>query len=1034
MKTRILITLCSTVLLVSLNAQVPQGINYQALALDGSNEPIRNSTISVRLMILSSLAPEVIEWHELHGTVSTNNSGLFSLVLGQGVKQGTPVASAFSLVNWSKPELYIRTFVTHQSTEHNMGTSRLLSVPYAFAAGSVTGSLPRLQVEGLPSGTDDALFEVKNKEGKTVFAVYNQGIRMYVGSGESKAVKGGFAIGSFDESKLNQDLLVVNSDCVRVYLDDNPAKAVKGGFAIGSFDESKSSQDLFKVSTDSIRMYLDNTPGKAVKGGFAIGSFDESKAPSGSFFDILPVSTGIVNPSEPRILWYPLKNAFLAGQVLITDPAKVGLNSMSIGYETRAEGEYSQALGYKSQAVGTNSTAIGKGATAYSNNSFAFGENAYAGGLGSFALGIGTRATGLGSFALGFEGKDSTNTLTGVTEASGEYSMAFGMGARSKNRGSLAFGTMSEANFAYSSAIGYQTKADNWYATAVGYKTVASGIYSSAFGFRSMAIGESSVALGRGTAQGNRSVALGNAYAQGEYSIAMGNSSVAQGYTSISAGYENSAVGGYSTAFGAGTFANGSYSFSSGYGTIAEADYATVTGFWNIGFKVLPTMDITNPLFNPIFEVGNGTSSARTNAISVLRNGQVIIGTHNGLFIEDQIMFNDPPHTVYIKGRKPTVSDPYYGLFVQGNIGMEGNIIPGVVNTYSIGAASSVWNAVHASNYYGNGTSASFYADLLPSGTRSLGNATYRWNSAYINTYYGNSSNIAVFAATVNPSGTRDLGSTTAYWNALYARQLNIDGASSTREIRFTKSGTYAGAIGYNFDSDYIYFYQGGNVAIKGGELGVGTTAPKGTVHAAGDLVLGLDQNNKKFIFHSRTNANGDFLNITSDDASGNWAWSNGIMLTRTGQVIIGGGTPGTHRLYVTGTAYSTGGWTGSDIKWKKNIVPITNTLSEVIRLNGVTYDWRSDEYPDMGFDNHTQVGLIAQDVEKVFPLLVRTDTDGSKAVSYDKLSVILVEAIKEQQSQIETYKSEVSALRTELEMLRSEMAAVKQLVSGQMK
>ncbi|MBE0673463.1 MAG: tail fiber domain-containing protein [Bacteroidales bacterium] len=1031
MKARIISAIIGGLNCLIIAAQVPQGVNYQALARDASNQPIAGATILVKLTILSSVSPDIIQWQEVHSPVLTNENGLFSIILGSGIRQTASAVASFSDIDWNVPDLYLRTNIVYQSVDHLMGTSKLMAVPYALTAGDISGSLNKLEVAGVTTGTDDALFEVKNKDGRTVFAVYNEGVRVYVGEGQSKAVKGGFAIGSFDESKGVQNYFVVNQDCVRVYLDDNPAKAVKGGFAIGSFDESKGTQNYLKVSADSIRMYIDDNPAKAVKGGFAIGGFDMSKAGSSSFLNVATDATGIINPSQNRMLWYPMadKNAFFVGKVLIERPDSVGVNSITTGYESRAKGNYSQAFGYRSVARGLYSTAIGKGATAHRDNSFAFGENAYAGGVGSFALGIGSKATGLGSFAIGFEGRDSINSLTGATEASGEYSMAFGMGAKSKKKGSLAVGTMSEANFEYSTAIGYQTIADNWYATAVGYKTIASGNYSSAFGYKSKAAGESSVALGRGFAEGKLSAALGSSYAPGEYSIAMGNASVAFGYTSISAGYENSAVGNFSAAFGAGTFANGPYSFVSGYGTIAEADYANAIGFWNIGFKVLPEMDITNPVFNPVFEVGNGIYPARTNAISVLRNGQVIMGTHDGQFIEDQIMYNDPPHTVYIKGRKPTVSDPYYGLFVEGNIGLRGNITPQVVNNYTIGEASSVWKAVYASGYYGNGTSAYFYSDLLPSGTRNFGNSSYRWNSAYVNTYYGNSSNNAVFAATLTPSGTRDIGSTSAFWNSLYARQLVIDGSTASREIRFTESGVYAAAVGYNYDSDYLYLYRGGNVAVKGGFLGVGTIDPKGTVHATGDLVLGLDQNNKKFVFHSRTNANGDFLNITSDDATGAWAWDKGIILTRTGQVIIGGGTPGTHKLYVTGTAYSTGGWTGSDIKWKKNITPLTEVLPEVLMLQGVTYDWRTDEYPNSGFDNATQVGLIAQDVERVFPLLVRTDTDGSKAVAYDKLSAILVEAVKEQQKEIETYRNEVSELKGEVETMKAEMEALRLLM-----
>ena len=55
---------------------------------------------------------------------------------------------------------------------------------------------------------------------------------------------------------------------------------------------------------------------------------------------------------------------------------------------------------------------------------------------------------------------------------------------------------------------------------------------------------------------------------------------------------------------------------------------------------------------------------------------------------------------------------------------------------------------------------------------------------------------------------------------------LEIDGTSGNSEIQFEKFGSYKGAVGYNMSSDYLYLYEGGNVVLKGGNLGVGTTTP----------------------------------------------------------------------------------------------------------------------------------------------------------------------------------------------------------------
>jgi hypothetical protein len=97
-----------------------------------------------------------------------------------------------------------------------------------------------------------------------------------------------------------------------------------------------------------------------------------------------------------------------------------------------------------------------------------------------------------------------------------------------------------------------------------------------------------------------------------------------------------------------------------------------------------------------------------------------------------------------------------------------------------------------------------------------------------------------------------------------------------------------------------------------------------------------------------------------------------------------------------------------SDIKLKKNIKPLENSLEKVLQLRGVEYD-RID------YERH-QIGMIAQEVEKVIPDLVLEDSAGTKVLEYTQLTAVLVEAIKEQQDQINILKQTVQELSTKLE------------------
>ncbi|MGO9379175.1 MAG: tail fiber domain-containing protein, partial [Dissulfurispiraceae bacterium] len=103
----------------------------------------------------------------------------------------------------------------------------------------------------------------------------------------------------------------------------------------------------------------------------------------------------------------------------------------------------------------------------------------------------------------------------------------------------------------------------------------------------------------------------------------------------------------------------------------------------------------------------------------------------------------------------------------------------------------------------------------------------------------------------------------------------------------------------------------------------------------------------------------------------------------------------------VNGTLSVTALVSVSDERYKINIRPLQQSLDKVTHLTGVSYEWKTDEYSGKGFKEGRQIGLIAQDVEKVFPELVLTDDKGYKAVAYDKLVSVLIEAVKEQQKTI---------------------------------
>jgi len=105
-------------------------------------------------------------------------------------------------------------------------------------------------------------------------------------------------------------------------------------------------------------------------------------------------------------------------------------------------------------------------------------------------------------------------------------------------------------------------------------------------------------------------------------------------------------------------------------------------------------------------------------------------------------------------------------------------------------------------------------------------------------------------------------------------------------------------------------------------------------------------------------------------------------------------------------TAYYT-----SDRSLKENIAPIENALQKIDKINGVTFDWKDTEIERRGgvdgyFVRKNDVGVIAQEIETVLPEVVATNLEGYKAVKYELIVPLLIQAIKELKAEVETLKS----------------------------
>ena len=140
------------------------------------------------------------------------------------------------------------------------------------------------------------------------------------------------------------------------------------------------------------------------------------------------------------------------------------------------------------------------------------------------------------------------------------------------------------------------------------------------------------------------------------------------------------------------------------------------------------------------------------------------------------------------------------------------------------------------------------------------------------------------------------------------------------------------------------------------------------------------------------------------------------LKVSHSGNVTIGRGASSSLKFYVYGTAGGTSSWSeSSDQRWKKEIKTLDNSLNKITALRGVSYEWNHDEFPNKNFSEGTQIGVVAQEVESVFPELVHTDTEGFKSVSYSNLVAPLIEAVKELKEQNEEFRIRIESLEAEL-------------------
>lgn len=442
--------------------------------------------------------------------------------------------------------------------------------------------------------------------------------------------------------------------------------------------------------------------------------------------------------------------------------------------------------------------------------------------------------------------------------------------------------------------------------------------------------------------------------------------------------------------------------------TTAASFLETVIGRYNV--QTTPHNTIGWNPNDRLFVIGNGTAEvSRSNAMTVLKNGNIALGTHTphgnallstwrpgpgqaGVVFEGQVYDEpgDPP--TYFPGGLGTrmmwypdkaafrvgevIEDfwnknaiGYHSVAMNYNTLAEGNgsvamgintsapsygeTALGVYNTYYIPGSTTEWNDNDRLFVIGNG-------DLM---VRRNALTLFKNGNMALGAHSAGNHRLKVVSSAPGSGGA------TAYFENEHTSGIALSASSNSDDgtMLVTQHGD-----GYIMRLDRFDPNWGVSMIVKGNRVGINTDDPTRTLDVAGELRV------------------------------------------RHTHLVYGQSFP----LYINPDGTLTKVPDGKS--QKTNIKPIENSLQKVLQLRGVSFNWI--ESPDLG----EFIGMIAEEVEEVLPKLVNThEKDGLKAINHNQLNALLVEAIKEQQAIIEAQNQLTAEMLKELESLRLRMNAL---------
>lgn len=372
---KLILALVMLIIANYLFSQSPQSFSYQAVVRNDLGAVIENQNVGIKIDIHQSSASGTAIYSESHAP-TTNAFGLINIEVGTG----SVLSGTFAGINWGADSYFIEISLDQNggTSYQSMGTSQLLSVPYSLYSqssgdsslwelngntvyynagnvgiGAITPNGKLLVQSDASAGVNDDIFSVLNANGDTVFAVYQEGVRIYVddnGGTKANGSRGGFAVGGFSPTKagFTNEYLRVTPDSVRVYINDDyvgtKANGSRGGFAVGGFSPTKGlpTNDYLFVQDDSTRIYTGDTTS-----GFGVENINSSGGSSTSYMHLTP-NNYLIGHRAGDSLTTGLYNLFCGYESGISTLS--GSNNIFMGYNAG----YYNTIGEDNVFLGSN--------------------------------------------------------------------------------------------------------------------------------------------------------------------------------------------------------------------------------------------------------------------------------------------------------------------------------------------------------------------------------------------------------------------------------------------------------------------------------------------------------------------------------------------------------------------------------------------------------------------------------------------------------------------------------------------------------